>query len=105
MARPACRSISRSARSTDSEALRTREWREIGVGAQILRDLGISSIRLRTSSPLKYVGLSGFGIEIVAYEPVEGLKSELGAGLCVGMLRPISVSTCAATEPASPSRS
>ncbi|HLH10352.1 MAG TPA: 3,4-dihydroxy-2-butanone-4-phosphate synthase [Methylovirgula sp.] len=56
----------------DSEAVRKKEWREIGVGAQILRDLGISSIRLRTSSPLKYVGLSGFGIEIVAYEPVEG---------------------------------
>ncbi|HEY0146895.1 MAG TPA: 3,4-dihydroxy-2-butanone-4-phosphate synthase [Methylovirgula sp.] len=55
-----------------SEAMRTKEWREIGVGAQILRDLGISSIRLRTSSPLNYVGLSGFGIEIVAYEPVEG---------------------------------
>jgi 3,4-dihydroxy 2-butanone 4-phosphate synthase / GTP cyclohydrolase II len=57
-----------------SEAMRTKEWREIGVGAQILRDLGISSIRLRTSSPLNYVGLSGFGIEIVAYEPVEGEK-------------------------------
>ncbi len=60
------------AEKQDSQALRTREWREIGVGAQILRDLGISSIRLRTSSPLKYVGLSGFGIEIVAYEPVDG---------------------------------
>jgi 3,4-dihydroxy 2-butanone 4-phosphate synthase / GTP cyclohydrolase II len=61
-----------SAEKPDKEALRIKEWREIGVGAQILRDLGISSIRLRTSSPLKYVGLSGFGIEIVAYEPVEG---------------------------------
>jgi 3,4-dihydroxy 2-butanone 4-phosphate synthase / GTP cyclohydrolase II len=57
---------------TPSAARRTKEWREIGVGAQILRDLGISSIRLRTSTPLNYVGLSGFGIEIVAYEPVEG---------------------------------
>ncbi|MFZ0559678.1 MAG: 3,4-dihydroxy-2-butanone-4-phosphate synthase [Methylovirgula sp.] len=56
----------------DKETQRIKEWREIGVGAQILRDLGISSIRLRTSSPLKYVGLSGFGIEIVAYEPVDG---------------------------------
>ena len=59
-------------KESGSEAMRTKEWREIGVGAQILRDLGISSIRLRTSSPLNYVGLSGFGIEIVAYEPVEG---------------------------------
>ncbi len=61
-----------AAEMTDSAALRTKEWREIGLGAQILRDLGISSIRLRTSSPLKYIGLSGFGIEILAYEPVEG---------------------------------
>ncbi|MEW6436494.1 MAG: 3,4-dihydroxy-2-butanone-4-phosphate synthase [Pseudomonadota bacterium] len=61
-------------KETGSEAQRTKEWREIGVGAQILRDLGISSIRLRTSSPLNYVGLSGFGIEIVAYESVEGEK-------------------------------
>jgi 3,4-dihydroxy 2-butanone 4-phosphate synthase / GTP cyclohydrolase II len=58
--------------SSDSEAQRTKEWREIGLGAQILRDLGISSIRLCTSSPFKYVGLSGFGIEIKAYEPFEG---------------------------------
>ena len=53
----------------DSEALRTQHWREVGLGAQILRDLGISSIRLRTATPRTYVGLSGFGIEISAYEP------------------------------------
>ena len=55
----------------DSEAKRIKEWREIGLGAQILRDLGISSIRLRTSRPMTYVGLSGFGIEIIASEGVE----------------------------------
>jgi 3,4-dihydroxy 2-butanone 4-phosphate synthase/GTP cyclohydrolase II len=55
----------------DSETLRTKQWREVGVGAQILRDLGISSIRLRTNSPRTYVGLSGFGIEITAYEPLD----------------------------------
>jgi 3,4-dihydroxy 2-butanone 4-phosphate synthase/GTP cyclohydrolase II len=55
----------------DADAQRIKEWREIGLGAQILRDLGISSIRLRTSMPFKYVGLSGFGIEITAYEPLE----------------------------------
>lgn len=52
-----------------SEDLRTQHWREIGLGAQILRDLGIRSIRLRTSTPRTYVGLSGFGIEIKGYEP------------------------------------
>jgi 3,4-dihydroxy 2-butanone 4-phosphate synthase/GTP cyclohydrolase II len=55
-----------------SEAERNRQWREIGLGAQILRDLGISSIRLLTSAEHRYVGLAGFGIEIVATEPIEG---------------------------------
>ncbi|MGP0060538.1 MAG: 3,4-dihydroxy-2-butanone-4-phosphate synthase [Beijerinckiaceae bacterium] len=55
----------------DSQAQRTKEWREIGLGAQILRDLGISSIRLITTAPFKYVGLSGFGIEIKAYERLD----------------------------------
>ena len=53
----------------DSQALRNRQWREVGLGAQILRDLGVSSIRLRTATPRTYVGLSGFGIEITSYEP------------------------------------
>ena len=53
----------------DSDALRTQQWREVGLGAQILRDLGVISIRLRTATPRTYVGLSGFGIEIKSYEP------------------------------------
>jgi 3,4-dihydroxy 2-butanone 4-phosphate synthase/GTP cyclohydrolase II len=56
---------------TDAVAARSRQWREIGLGAQILKDLGISSIRLLTSSNRTYVGLGGFGIEIVATEPIE----------------------------------
>jgi 3,4-dihydroxy 2-butanone 4-phosphate synthase/GTP cyclohydrolase II len=55
-----------------SEAARTRQWREVGLGAQILKDLGISSIRLLTSQRLTYVGLAGFGIEITDTETVEG---------------------------------
>ncbi|MEJ2435739.1 MAG: 3,4-dihydroxy-2-butanone-4-phosphate synthase, partial [Pseudolabrys sp.] len=57
---------------TDTDAARSRQWREIGLGAQILKDLGISSIRLLASSKRTYVGLSGFGIEIVATETLEG---------------------------------
>jgi 3,4-dihydroxy 2-butanone 4-phosphate synthase/GTP cyclohydrolase II len=58
---------------TASGEARTRQWREIGLGAQILRDLGVKSIRLLTSSRrTTYIGLSGFGIEIVGTEPVEG---------------------------------
>lgn len=54
-----------------SEAERTRQWREVGLGAQILRDLGISSIRLLTTSKRTYVGLAGFGIEILESEFID----------------------------------
>jgi 3,4-dihydroxy 2-butanone 4-phosphate synthase/GTP cyclohydrolase II len=57
---------------TKSDGARAMEWREIGLGAQILRDLGVTSIRLRTDNPRIYVGLSGFGIEISAVEPIDG---------------------------------
>ncbi len=58
---------------TASGEARSRQWREIGLGAQILKDLGVASIRLLTfSRHMTYVGLSGFGIEIVGTEPVEG---------------------------------
>jgi 3,4-dihydroxy 2-butanone 4-phosphate synthase/GTP cyclohydrolase II len=56
---------------TGSDEVRIRQWREIGLGAQILKDLGISSIRLLTSKKLTYVGLAGFGIEIVATETAD----------------------------------
>jgi len=54
-----------------AEADRNRQWREVGVGAQILRDLGVTSIVNLTSSVHDYKGLSGFGIEIVANERLE----------------------------------
>jgi 3,4-dihydroxy 2-butanone 4-phosphate synthase/GTP cyclohydrolase II len=55
----------------NSEEARTQQWREVGLGAQILKDLGISSIRLLTSAKFTYVGLAGFGIEIVETEMLE----------------------------------
>jgi 3,4-dihydroxy 2-butanone 4-phosphate synthase / GTP cyclohydrolase II len=55
-----------------AEADRNRQWREVGVGAQILRDLGVTSIINLTSSVHDYKGLSGFGIEIVSTERFEG---------------------------------
>ncbi len=55
-----------------SDGARAQQWREVGLGAQILRDLGVTSIRLRTNNPRTYVGLSGFGIEIASVEPIEG---------------------------------
>ncbi|OHV85590.1 3,4-dihydroxy-2-butanone-4-phosphate synthase [Ensifer sp. LCM 4579] len=47
---------------------RESEWLEIGLGAQILKDLGITSIRLLSSRERHYVGLEGFGINIAATE-------------------------------------
>jgi len=43
---------------------RREEWLEIGLGAQILRDLGIQSIELLATRERHYVGLEGFGVEI-----------------------------------------
>ncbi len=43
---------------------RDNEWLEIGLGAQILKDLGVNSIKLLTTRERHYVGLEGFGIKI-----------------------------------------
>ena len=51
--------------------LRSQQWREVGLGAQILRDLGVRSIVNLASSPRSFVGLSGFGIEIAGTAPLE----------------------------------
>jgi 3,4-dihydroxy 2-butanone 4-phosphate synthase/GTP cyclohydrolase II len=54
-----------------SSRARQERWREIGLGAQILRDLGVSSISLIATQHRQYVGLAGFGIEIAGTEIVE----------------------------------
>jgi 3,4-dihydroxy 2-butanone 4-phosphate synthase / GTP cyclohydrolase II len=55
-----------------AEASRSRQWREVGLGAQILRDIGVYSIINLTSTPRPFVGLSGFGIEISGTLPLSG---------------------------------
>jgi 3,4-dihydroxy 2-butanone 4-phosphate synthase/GTP cyclohydrolase II len=45
--------------------------RDYGVGAQILRNLGIKKMRLMTNNPVKRVGLEAYGLEIVENVPVE----------------------------------
>jgi 3,4-dihydroxy 2-butanone 4-phosphate synthase/GTP cyclohydrolase II len=45
--------------------------REYGVGAQILVDLGVTTMRLLTNNPTKRAGLEGYGLEIVSREPLE----------------------------------
>jgi 3,4-dihydroxy 2-butanone 4-phosphate synthase/GTP cyclohydrolase II len=44
--------------------------REYGIGAQILRDIGVRSMRLMTNNPAKYVGLKGYGLSIVGRVPL-----------------------------------
>ncbi|MDE6164593.1 MAG: bifunctional 3,4-dihydroxy-2-butanone-4-phosphate synthase/GTP cyclohydrolase II [Muribaculaceae bacterium] len=45
--------------------------RDYGVGAQIIRMLGITKMRLMTNNPVKRVGLEGYGLEVVENVPVE----------------------------------
>ena len=45
--------------------------REYGIGAQILVDLGVTTMRLMTNNPSKYGGLEGFGLDIVDRVPLE----------------------------------
>ena len=47
------------------------DLREYGLGAQILLDLGLTSVRLLTNNPRKIVGLEGYGLEITGRESVE----------------------------------
>ena len=47
------------------------DLRDYGIGAQILTDLGISTIRLLTNNPKKIVGLEGYGLKVVERIPIE----------------------------------
>lgn len=48
----------------------SRTWREVGIGSQILRDLGVSRLRLLTNSQTDHPGLEAFGLSIVERVPV-----------------------------------
>ena len=47
------------------------DQRDYGIGAQILVSLGITKLRLITNNPRKFIGLSGYGLEIVGRVPIE----------------------------------
>lgn len=47
------------------------DLRDFGIGAQILRDLGLSTLRIMTNNPRKLIGLEGYGLEIVERVPLE----------------------------------
>ena len=53
------------------------DLRDYGIGAQILRDLGVGKIRLMTNNPKKVVGLHGYGLDIVERVPLEAEPHQL----------------------------
>jgi 3,4-dihydroxy 2-butanone 4-phosphate synthase/GTP cyclohydrolase II len=66
------RSQRQSARTPSTDpATRQREFREYGIGAQILRDVGVGKIRLLSNSARNLVSLPGYGLEIVECVPLQ----------------------------------
>jgi len=59
-----------SGEPSTNPGLRLNEFRDYGIGAQILRDLGVGKIRLLTNHPRRLVSLPGYGLEIVERVPL-----------------------------------
>ena len=55
------------------------DLRNYGIGAQILRDVGVSRMRLMTNNPRKIVGLEGYGLQIVERVPLEMAPNDINA--------------------------
>ena len=53
------------------------DLRDYGIGAQILKDLGLSKIRLMTNNPKKIIGLKGYDLEVVERVPIEICPNEV----------------------------
>ncbi len=56
------------------------DLRDYGIGAQILKDIGLSTIRLLTNNPRKIVGLEGYGLKVVERVPLEIIPNEVNIG-------------------------
>ena len=51
------------------------DLRDYGIGAQILGDLGLTSIRILTNNPKKIVGLEGYGLSVSEQVPIESVPN------------------------------
>jgi 3,4-dihydroxy 2-butanone 4-phosphate synthase/GTP cyclohydrolase II len=56
------------------------DLRNYGIGAQILLDLGLTTIRVLTNNPRKLVGLEGYGLKVVGKEPIQAPTTVENAG-------------------------
>jgi 3,4-dihydroxy 2-butanone 4-phosphate synthase/GTP cyclohydrolase II len=56
------------------------DLRNYGIGAQILLDLGVTSIRILTNNPMKLVGVDGYGLEVKERVPIVPPRTEENAG-------------------------
>src|SRR5262249_35471639 len=61
--------------STGVASRRASIFRDFGIGAQILRDIGVRKIRWLTNNPLRLVSLPGYGLEIVDWVPLSEAPS------------------------------
>ena len=52
------------------------DQRDYGIGAQILRDLGVETMRLLTNNPRKFIGLDGYGLYVIESLPLEIAASD-----------------------------
>ena len=64
------------------------DLRDYGIGAQILVDLGLSSIRILTNNPKKIRGLEGYGLSVTAQVPIEHAPEPAQRGLPARQARP-----------------
>ncbi len=51
------------------------DLRDYGIGAQILGDLGLTSIRILTNNPKKIVGLEGYGLSVTEQVPIQSIPN------------------------------
>ncbi|MDO8666522.1 MAG: bifunctional 3,4-dihydroxy-2-butanone-4-phosphate synthase/GTP cyclohydrolase II, partial [Gemmatimonadales bacterium] len=56
------------------------DLRDYGIGAQILLDLGVQSIRILTNNPMKLVGVDGYGLQVVERVPIVPPRTDENSG-------------------------